>query len=95
VAHRLTIWENNPTKTDFNNSLIYKIFIFQFINSYASLFYLSYFRNINFQNGIFNYGPEYQDKCKDDDCMGLLAIQILTILVLKSVIPLLKDFLLP
>ncbi len=87
--------ENQRTRTDFNNSLIYKLFTFQFVNSYASLFYLSYFRNINYQNGLFGLGPEYIDKCENDNCMALLSIQILTSLISKALLPFLKEFILP
>lgn len=42
LAYALTEWENFRTETSFENSIITKIFIFQFINSYASFFYLAF-----------------------------------------------------
>ena len=95
MALILTKLENHRTKSQQKNSLIYKTFIFQFLNNYASLFYLAYFRNIDYPNGLFNMGPEYTDKCEDTNCMGLLSVQILTYLSIKMIIPFLKDFLWP
>lgn len=36
--------ENHQTQSDFNDALIIKLFIFQFINSYGILFYIMLFR---------------------------------------------------
>lgn len=42
VAVALTEWENHRTDTEYENSMIVKIFAVQFINSYASFFYLAF-----------------------------------------------------
>lgn len=42
VATWLTEWENHMTPTHHDNMLIYKQFVFQFINSNASLFYIAF-----------------------------------------------------
>jgi hypothetical protein len=42
MAVRLTNQENHRTDTDYENALILKVFVFQFINSYASLFFLAF-----------------------------------------------------
>ena len=42
VAKRLTEWENHRTQSEFEHSLIVKNFIFQFVNSYISLFYIAF-----------------------------------------------------
>ena len=36
VAKRLAEWENHRTQTDFENSLVMKVFAFQFVNSVRS-----------------------------------------------------------
>ncbi|CAF0724941.1 unnamed protein product [Brachionus calyciflorus] len=100
IAVALTKWENHRTKTEYDDALILKIFAFEFVNSYSSLFYLAYFRNINYEDGLFNLGAEYQDKCDNDNCMPLLTIQVLSILLIKPLprfcfsilIPLLKEW---
>jgi threonine/homoserine/homoserine lactone efflux protein len=42
VALRLTNQENHRTDTEYEDSLIGKTFLFQFVNSYTSLFYISF-----------------------------------------------------
>ena len=42
IADHLTAWEHHMTPLDHDNMLIYKRFCFQFINSYASLFYIAF-----------------------------------------------------
>ena len=44
IAIRLTDYENHRTDTDYEDSLIAKTFVFQFVNSYASLFYIAFFK---------------------------------------------------
>eukprot|EP01084_Bolivina_argentea_P230288 388480_1 len=38
IAEKLNKWENYKTEMEYENNLIIKIFIFRFINSYASLY---------------------------------------------------------
>ncbi len=40
VAKRLTDWENHRTESDYENNLILKNFVFQFVNSYVSSHHL-------------------------------------------------------
>lgn len=42
IADALTDRENHRTDTQYEDSLIAKIFMFQFVNSYASLFYVAF-----------------------------------------------------
>jgi hypothetical protein len=42
LATELTEWENHRTETEFESLMVSKLFIFQFVNSYASLFYLAF-----------------------------------------------------
>mmetsp|Transcript_14786 Transcript_14786/g.24494 ORF Transcript_14786/g.24494 Transcript_14786/m.24494 type:complete len:764 (+) Transcript_14786:92-2383(+) len=44
VAIQLTDYENHRTDTEYEDSLISKTFVFQFVNSYASLFYIAFFK---------------------------------------------------
>ena len=38
--------ENHRTQTQFEDSLILKLFGFQFVNSYSSLYYIAFFREV-------------------------------------------------
>ena len=40
-ATRMTVVENHRTETEFEDNLIAKVFLFQFVNSYGALFYVA------------------------------------------------------
>mmetsp|Transcript_7357 Transcript_7357/g.13946 ORF Transcript_7357/g.13946 Transcript_7357/m.13946 type:complete len:883 (+) Transcript_7357:60-2708(+) len=42
IARKLTDWENHMTDTAYENNLIAKTFLFKFVNSYNSLFYIAF-----------------------------------------------------
>ena len=44
IAYMLTNWENHRTQTVYDDSLIIKLFAFQFVNNYASLLYIAFFK---------------------------------------------------
>ena len=48
VSVKLNDWENHRTETEYEDHLIAKTFLFQFINSYSSLFYIAFFKNKSF-----------------------------------------------
>lgn len=74
VAKRLTDNENLRTDTQYEDSLSVKIFVFQFINSYASFFFLAF---------VAAYLPRpndspanYPGQCGAETCMQPLAINL-------------------
>ena len=44
IARRLNDWENHRTETEYTDALVIKTFAFQFVNSYASLFYIAFIK---------------------------------------------------
>ena len=48
VAVWLTEIELNRTQTEFDDSLSLKIYLLQFVNYYASIFYIAFFKVISF-----------------------------------------------
>lgn len=44
LALKLTELEYHRTQTNFDNSYTLKVFLFQFINYYSSLFYIAFFK---------------------------------------------------
>lgn len=64
----LTDWENHETDTTFNDALATKLFLFQFVNSYNSLFYIAFLKGS-------------LEGCADNDCMSELEIQLSTIFI--------------
>jgi anoctamin-10/anoctamin-7 len=65
VSEKLNDYENHRTASDFEDSLIIKSFLFKFINSYNSLFYIAFFK-------------QYDDTgCPDGDhCLTELQVQL-------------------
>jgi hypothetical protein len=75
VAFKLTEFENHRTETQYENSLIAKTFLFKFINSYNSMFYVAFLKK--FEDGEL--------KCKPD-CLSELRIQLATIFITQLII---------
>ena len=44
MAYQLTAWEFPRTDPEFENSYTLKVFCFQFVNYYSSLFYMAFFK---------------------------------------------------
>jgi hypothetical protein len=51
VSRRLNDYENYRTQEEYENGLIYKTFLFKFVNSYASLFYIAFFKKYDTKVG--------------------------------------------
>jgi len=73
LADYLTEKENHRTDTSFEDSMIAKLFMFQFVNSYASFFYLAFI-------ATYLANPADDDEntgqCGYSDCMIALAINL-------------------
>jgi hypothetical protein len=89
IAAYLTNWENHRTQTDYENSLIIKIFLFQFVNSYTSLFYVGFFK----RNALLWGSHTFEDACKEGSpqgnstgCIDELTIQLATIMAVNMII---------
>mmetsp|Transcript_23742 Transcript_23742/g.3947 ORF Transcript_23742/g.3947 Transcript_23742/m.3947 type:complete len:91 (+) Transcript_23742:526-798(+) len=44
IAKKLNDWENHETELDYTNNLSVKLFLFKFVNSYISLFYICFLK---------------------------------------------------
>lgn len=69
-------FENHRTDSDYENALIAKNFLFKFVNSYNSLFYVAFFK-------------QYDDTvngCVNNDCLRELQQQLATIFVALIII---------
>jgi hypothetical protein len=81
VATILTDWENHRTESEYENSMIVKNFIFQFVNSYVSLFYIAFLKGTQLYYilqcflGRFNVFGFPTVACSPD-CMTELAEQL-------------------
>ncbi|XP_033099885.1 anoctamin-7-like isoform X2 [Anneissia japonica] len=95
VAYKLTDWENHRTQTMYEDALIIKLFAFQFVNSYTSLFYIAFFRDLTTDSGFLNMGERFVDPCDDNNCMSLLSLQVFVLMLMKPFPKFLKDLILP
>lgn len=77
VATRLTENENHRTQTEFDDALMTKLFVFEFINNYFMLFYIGFFKP-----GILFAGSQ----CAGDDCMAELQVHMATLFTTKTTV---------
>lgn len=72
ISKRLNNYENHRTDTDYESNWIFKKYIFSFINSYASLFYIGFIETA-VGDPCSNYGY--------DSCIDLLGVQLAILVV--------------
>jgi hypothetical protein len=70
------------TQDNFEESFTYKVFIFQFVNFYGALFYLSFVRVFKTEN------PMYSDsgRCPSTGCLLDVSIQLFIIMTGKQAV---------
>jgi hypothetical protein len=83
LANALSERENHRTDTQFEDSMITKIFLFQFVNSYASFFFLAF---------LAKY---IEGGCPEQDCMMSLSNNLAIIYGTRLVVGNLTELLLP
>ena len=90
IATFLNEYENYRTNTEYEDALIAKVFMFQFINSYAACFYIAFVKPML---------PSI-DPCMNNDCMGelkftlaiIFVLQLLLGILLQSIVPLINKY---
>ena len=73
IAQKMNDWENHETETQYNDNLAVKLFLFKFVNSYASLFYIAFFKGDI-------------EGCKNDNCFSELSLQLGSIFIVNLVL---------
>jgi anoctamin-10/anoctamin-7 len=95
VAVKLTNWENHRTDTLYEDSLIVKTFVFQFVNSYASFFFISFIAgNLDPPNDDAS-GDDNLGQCGYSDCMEPLSINLAIIFGSRLTISNFMDIFIP
>ena len=86
--------ENHRFQTEFEDSLITKTCLFQFVNAYFSLFYIAFIKN---NVDLFGKPQQCTPNASngEPDCLGELAVQLGIILVTKIVMGNIMEFGLP
>ncbi|CAB3994319.1 anoctamin-4-like isoform X1 [Paramuricea clavata] len=98
VAHWLTNWQNPRTKTDWEDSYTVKMYIYQFVNMYSSLFYIAFFKINLFVGTPGHYlrmGKNRLDGCGAQGCLVELCIQLVIIMVGQQVISNFTEVMIP
>nr|CAD2192904.1 unnamed protein product [Meloidogyne enterolobii] len=100
LAYKLTNWEYPRTQSEFDNSFTFKVFLFQFVNFYSSLFYIAFFKG-RFAgipgtptNSTGGYADPHElkvgnirlERCEAAGCMVELMIQLIVIMIGKQAI---------
>ncbi|XP_059488019.1 anoctamin-3-like isoform X2 [Neocloeon triangulifer] len=89
IAKFLTDLECPRTQSDYEESFTFKIFVFEFVNCYSSLFYIAFFKgkfytypgDDNMWNSFLGIGA---DTCDPAGCISELFIQLIVIMVGKQ-----------
>ncbi|KAL5252842.1 hypothetical protein ACHWQZ_G015570 [Mnemiopsis leidyi] len=90
IANLLTNMENHKTQRDHTNHLIFKIYVFDFINYYSTLFYIAFFKGkiSSPANPRYLYGTSLKiESCAPGGCMSEVSIQMIIIMLFKQLIP--------
>ena len=102
VVYDLTaIWitekELHRTQTSYDDSLIVKIYVFQFINYYASIFYIAFVKG-QFIGSPDNYNKWFgyrQEECQPGGCFVELTIQLAIIFCGKQFLLAIVEYCIP
>ena len=99
VAVWLTDWENPPTRTDYENSFTLKMYMFQFVNTYASVFYIAFFKAghvIGTPSRYERIADKFRmDGCSEQGCFLELCVQLLILMVGQQVIGIVMELAIP
>ena len=102
LALWLTEWENPRTNTDYEDSFTYKMYLFQFVNTYASIFYIAFFKSDLVVGTPSRYkrvsvaGRSFRfEGCSAQGCFLELCIQLLILMVGQQIIGNITEILLP
>ncbi|XP_031568304.1 anoctamin-7-like isoform X2 [Actinia tenebrosa] len=97
LALLLNHWEMHRTQTEYEDNLTLKVFIFQFMNFYSSIFYIAFFKG-KFVGYPGNYGTIFglrNEECSPGGCLIELAQQLAVIMIGKQVIGNVQEVLIP
>jgi len=98
LALKLTTWEMHRTQSEFDDNLTFKVFLFQFINFYASIFYIAFFKGrfVGYPGRYMHiFGTLRNEDCSNGGCLIELAQQLAVIMVGKQIINNAQEILIP
>jgi len=83
VARSLTEWENHTTDEKFDDSLVTKTFVFQFVNSYVPLFLLAFVKG---HAAVFGHNSQCSGGETKGNCMHELSEFLCSIMLVQLVL---------
>ncbi|CAF2057104.1 unnamed protein product [Rotaria magnacalcarata] len=97
IAYKLTQWEMHRTQNDFDNHFTIKVFIFQFVNIYSSIFYIAFIKGkaIGYPGHYVKILNLRQEECTQGGCLMELAIQLGIIMIGKQALSNIQEVMLP
>lgn len=95
LAVRLTDMEHLRTQTEYDDSFTLKTYLLQFINTYASLFYIAFLKGTLLGESFKKFFNLKKDECSPGGCFLDLIEQMATIMILKQCFNLLSAYLWP
>jgi anoctamin-7 len=89
--------EMHKTQTEFENNLIFKVFIFQFVNFYSSIFYIAFIKGkfIGYPGNYSKFFGYRQEDCNNGGCLIELAEQLAIIMIGKQIINNIQELVVP
>lgn len=97
LAIFLTDLEMKRTQAEYDESLSLKIYLFQFVNYYSSIFYIAFFKG-KFPGYPAKYNRIFglrQEECSTGNCMFELCIQLVIIMVGKQIMNSILEMFIP
>ncbi|CAF0816209.1 unnamed protein product [Adineta steineri] len=95
IARKLTNLEFHKYQSTYDDSLVIKIYLFQFVNFYSSLFYIAFFKG-RFLEYPSKYGlsnsRDFTEQCDPAGCLVELSIQFVIIMIGKQIINNILEF---
>ncbi|XP_066991170.2 anoctamin-1 [Anabrus simplex] len=97
LAEYLTEVELLRTQTEFDDSLTLKIYLLQFVNYYASIFYIAFFKGkfIGYPSHYNRLWTYRQEECGPGGCLMELCIQLAIIMVGKQAMNTILEMIFP
>ncbi|XP_068628386.1 anoctamin-1-like [Battus philenor] len=97
LAEWLTEKELLRTQTEFDDSLTLKIYLLQFVNYYASIFYIAFFKGkfVGRPGDYVRLFGHRQEECAPGGCLLELSIQLAIIMVGKQFINTVVEMMMP
>ncbi|RNA15794.1 anoctamin-5-like isoform X2, partial [Brachionus plicatilis] len=88
LAVKLNDFELHPTDSKYEKALTIKMYLFEFVNYYASIFYIAFFKGKFKESKLI-------EKCDQSGCLSELCIQLAIIMIGKQIFNNIQEVLYP